>query len=47
MENTDALEANHELLTEGDVFTNDVLETWTRYTWEREIDPRQASASPL
>jgi glutamine synthetase len=33
-----ALEADHEFLYEGDVFTPDVVETWLAYKREREVD---------
>lgn len=35
----DALEADHEFLLEGDVFTQDVIETWIDYKRKNEIDP--------
>ena len=35
----DALEADHEFLLEGDVFTKDVIETWIEYKRKNEIDP--------
>ena len=33
-----ALESDHEFLTKGDVFTQDVIETWLDYKREKEID---------
>ena len=33
-----ALEADHEFLLEGDVFTQDVVDTWLAYKREREVD---------
>ena len=33
-----ALEADHEFLLEGDVFTQDVIDTWLAYKREREVD---------
>ena len=33
-----ALEADHEFLLEGDVFTKDVIETWLDYKREKEVD---------
>ena len=33
----DALEADHEFLLRGDVFTSDVIETWVRMKREGEI----------
>jgi glutamine synthetase len=35
----EALEADHEYLMKGDVFTEDVIETWIAYKRENEIDP--------
>jgi glutamine synthetase len=34
----DALEADHEFLLKGDVFTEDVVQTWIDYKREREVD---------
>ena len=34
----DALEADHQFLTRGDVFTGDLIETWLDYKRSREID---------
>ena len=34
----DALEADHDFLLKGDVFTKDVIETWLSYKRENEID---------
>jgi glutamine synthetase len=33
-----ALEADHEFLLKGDVFTSDVVETWLEYKWTREVE---------
>src|SRR6201997_5482696 len=35
----DRLEADHEYLTEGGVFTPDLIETWIAFKREREIEP--------
>src|SRR5262249_27678909 len=35
----DALEADHEWLLAGGVFTQDVIDTWIRYKRERELAP--------
>ena len=35
----DALEADHEFLLKGDVFTRDLLETWMEFKREKELDP--------
>ncbi len=34
-----ALEADHEFLLKGDVFTTDLIETWISYKRERELEP--------
>jgi glutamine synthetase len=34
-----ALEADHAFLLEGDVFTQDVVDTWIDYKWTREVEP--------
>lgn len=34
----DALEADHDFLLKGDVFTRDVIDTWLTYKREREVD---------
>ncbi len=34
-----ALEADHDFLTRGGVFTTDVIEEWISYKREREVDP--------
>ncbi|MER3488247.1 MAG: type I glutamate--ammonia ligase, partial [Chloroflexota bacterium] len=41
-----ALEADHEFLLKGDVFTMDVLETWLEYKREHEIDPVRLRPHP-
>ncbi|MFQ5937670.1 MAG: type I glutamate--ammonia ligase, partial [Acidiferrobacterales bacterium] len=33
-----ALENDHEFLLKGDVFTQDVIDTWLSYKREREVD---------
>ena len=35
----DALEADHEFLLKGDVFSRDLLEAWVKYKRENEVDP--------
>jgi glutamine synthetase len=42
----DALEADHEYLLEGNVFTPDVIETWTEYKRAHEIDPVRLRPTP-
>jgi glutamine synthetase len=41
-----ALEADHDFLLKGDVFTPDVIETWVGYKKEREIDQVQLRPHP-
>ena len=42
----DALEADHDFLTEGNVFTPDVIETWIDYKRTAEIAPVQLRPHP-
>lgn len=42
----DRLEADHEYLTEGGVFTPDLIETWINYKRENEILPVQIRPTP-
>jgi glutamine synthetase len=42
----DSLEADHDFLTEGDVFTPDLIETWISYKREEEIAPVQLRPHP-
>jgi len=42
----DALEADHDFLLRGDVFTRDVIETWLEYKWEHEVDPVRLRPHP-
>ncbi|MDP8959036.1 MAG: type I glutamate--ammonia ligase [Actinomycetota bacterium] len=34
----DALEEDHDFLLAGDVFTEDLIDSWVAYKWEREVD---------
>jgi glutamine synthetase len=34
----EALEDDHDFLLRGDVFTEDVVETWLEYKWKKEVD---------
>ncbi len=43
----DALEADHEFLLQGDVFTQDVLGEWLSYKREAEVDPFRLRPTPL
>jgi len=45
-ESLNALEKDHEFLLKGDVFTEDVLETWLAYKREVEIDPVRLRPHP-
>ena len=42
----DALEADHEYLLEGGVFTADLIETWIDYKRDNEIDADPAAPAP-
>ena len=42
----DALEADHDYLTEGDVFTPDLIQTWIDYKREHEIAPLRQRPHP-
>jgi glutamine synthetase len=35
----DALRKDHEFLLKGDVFTQDVIDTWLEYKREKEVTP--------
>lgn len=43
----EALDADHEYLLKGDVFTEDVLEGWITYKFENEIVPTRLRPTPL
>lgn len=42
----DSLEADHEFLLQGDVFTSDLIETWIDYKRTNEIAPLQLRPHP-
>jgi glutamine synthetase len=42
----DALECDHEFLTKGDVFSEELIQTWIDYKRENEIDPVRLRPSP-
>jgi len=42
----DALQKDHEFLLKGDVFTEDVIETWVEYKSEREVDQMRLRPHP-
>lgn len=41
-----ALKDDHEFLLKGDVFTDDVVETWIEYKTEKEVNPVKLRPSP-
>jgi glutamine synthetase len=43
----EALEADHEFLLKGDVFTTALIERWIRYKREKEVDPMRLRPHPL
>jgi glutamine synthetase len=42
----DALERDHAFLVKGDVFTEDLIETWVTYKREKELDPLRLRPHP-
>lgn len=42
----DILERDHDFLLEGDVFTEDLIETWVSYKMEKEVHPMQLRPHP-
>ena len=45
-EAVDALEADHDFLTAGDVFTEDIIEAWVTWKREEELDPMALRPHP-
>jgi len=41
-----ALEADHDFLLKGDVFTEDVIRTWIEYKREKEVGPMSLRPHP-
>jgi glutamine synthetase len=41
-----ALEQDHAFLTSGDVFTDDLVQTWITYKREKELDPIRLRPHP-
>ncbi|MEM4407746.1 MAG: type I glutamate--ammonia ligase [Candidatus Caldarchaeum sp.] len=41
-----ALEEDHEFLLKGDVFTEDVIETWISYKMEHDVNPNRLRPTP-
>ena len=42
----DALEADHAYLSEGDVFTEDLIENWIDFKRTHEVDPLRLRPHP-
>ena len=42
----DALEKDHKFLLQGNVFTQDLIDTWISYKRENEIDPLRLRPHP-
>jgi len=42
----DALQQDHQFLIKGNVFTNDLIETWISYKTENEVDPLRLRPHP-
>ena len=45
-ERIDALEADHDFLLEGGVFTPDLIETWIEFKRTNEVDPIRLRPHP-
>ncbi|MBT3921786.1 MAG: type I glutamate--ammonia ligase [Nitrospina sp.] len=43
----EALEEDHEFLLKGDVFTQDIIDTWIEYKRENEVDPLRLRPHPM
>ena len=43
----ESLRADHKFLLKGDVFTEDVIETWIQYKYDKEVNPVRMRPSPL
>ena len=42
----DALQADHEFLMRGNVFTKDVIDTWINYKRKKEVDAMRLRPHP-
>ena len=42
-----ALANDHEYLLKGDVFTEDVIETWIKYKMDKEVKPMALAAASI
>jgi len=43
----ECLRKDHKFLLKGDVFTEDVIETWIQYKYDKEVTPVRSRPSPL
>jgi glutamine synthetase len=43
----EALEADHEFLLKGDVFTENMIERWITFKRQKEVDPIRMRPHPL
>src|SRR5512135_3195076 len=43
----EALRKDHKFLLKGDVFTEDVIETWIQYKYDKEVNPVRMRPTPL
>ena len=41
-----SLDEDYSFLRKGDVFSEDIIDTWKTYKWEREIIPAQSRPTP-
>jgi glutamine synthetase len=41
------LRKDHAFLLKGDVFTEDVIETWIQYKYDKEVNPIRMRPNPL
>jgi glutamine synthetase len=41
------LRKDHKYLLKGDVFTEDVIETWIQYKYDKEVNPVRMRPTPL
>jgi glutamine synthetase len=41
------LEKDHKFLLKGDVFTEDVIETWIQYKYDKEVNPVRMRPTPM
>jgi len=46
-ESLEALRKDHKFLLKGDVFTEDVIETWIQYKYDKEVTPVRSRPTPL